>query len=247
MTLQEFFTQHPVVAMGFSGGVDSSYLLYEAKKYCKKIQPYFIQSQFQPSFELEDAKRLTDQLNIPLKVIHINILDDPKIAENTDKRCYYCKKAIFSSLKKQAEKDGYALLIDGSNASDDDASRPGMQALTELSVLSPLRECSLTKSDIRRLSKEAGLFTWNKPAYACLATRVPVGNRITNEILIRIEDAEKKLSTLGFSDFRVRILGSMAKLELTKEQMPLALEKRELILQSLKHSFSKILLDLNER
>lgn len=130
-----------------------------------------------------------------------------------------------------------------------------MKALQELKVLSPLRECGLTKSKIRQLSKEAGLFTWNKPSYACLATRLPVGSKITNERLVITEKAEDFLMSLGFENFRVRMLENrtsistapFAKLELTKEQLPLLLQHHEEIVTKLKTDYSKVFLDLETR
>jgi uncharacterized protein len=143
--------------------------------------------------------------------------------------------------------NGIPLIIDGTNASDDAADRPGMKALTELSVRSPLRECGITKDEVRRLSKEAGLFTWNKPAYACLATRIPSGRTITKTLLQRIEKAEDALFTLGFTDFRVRVLGEMARLQFPQEQMDDVSNKRTSIVKAIKSYFTAVLLDLESR
>lgn len=246
MTLNEFFIKNPKIALGFSGGVDSSYLLYTAKKYGADIQPYFIKSQFQPDFELEDAKRLCGELGVSLITIQANALWDPDVTKNDKNRCYYCKRSIFGKLKEAAFKDGYTVIIDGNNASDDASDRPGMKAVEELSVLSPLRDCKLTKTEIRRLSREAGLFTWNKPAYACLATRVPTGEVITETKLQKIERAENFLFSLDFSDFRVRLMEDTAKIQLPGNQLPLFLEKREVILEGLDF-FTDVLLDLKAR
>ena len=138
-------------------------------------------------------------------------------------------------------------MIDGTNASDDCADRPGMQALSELGVRSPLRECGLSKQDIRRLSKEAKLFTHDKPAYACLATRIPTGTEITADLLTKTERSEAFLKALGFSDFRIRYLGSGAKLEVRQEQLPLLLSQRETIVERLKNDYTTVLLDLEVR
>ena len=143
---------------------------------------YFIKTAFQPAFELEDAKRLCAQLGAELSIIELDALANPDVAKNPANRCYYCKTGLFGALQKRALEDGYTVLLDGTNASDEAGDRPGMQALSELHVLSPLRLCGLTKSQIRELSREAGLFTWDKPAYACLATRIPTRQRITNEL-----------------------------------------------------------------
>ena len=139
------------------------------------------------------------------------------------------------------------VLIDGTNASDDAADRPGIRALRELSVRSPLRECGITKADVRRLSKEAGIFTWNKPSYACLATRIPAGESITAEKLQKTEQSEAFLTDLGFHDFRVRLMGESAKLQIREEQFPLLIEKRTDILNGLKSLYTNILLDLEVR
>ena len=205
MTLQEFFTEHPKAALGFSGGVDSSYLLYAGIKAGADIRPYFIKTAFQPEFELEDAKRLCAQLGAELHIIELDALANPDVVKNPANRCYYCKTGLFGTLQQRAKADGYTVLLDGTNASDDAGDRPGMKALTEMSVLSPLRLCGLSKAQIRELSREAGLFTWDKPAYACLATRVPTGEAITEALLARVEGAEQVLFSLGFTDFRVRV------------------------------------------
>ena len=173
MTLQEFFAEHPKAALGCSGGVDSSYLLWAAVNAGADIAPYYIQTAFQPAFELEDAQRLCAQIGVKLNVIRLDALADPRVAANPANRCYYCKVGLFGALRARAKADGYDLLLDGTNASDDAGDRPGMKALREMEVRSPLRECGLTKAMIRQESRKAGLFTWDKPAYACLATRVP--------------------------------------------------------------------------
>ena len=211
MTLQEFFTEHPKAALGFSGGVDSSYLLYAGIKAGADIRPYFIKTAFQPEFELEDAKRLCAQLGAELHIIKLDALANPDVVKNPANRCYYCKTGLFGTLQQQAKADGYTVLLDGTNASDDAGNRPGMKALTEMSVLSPLRLCGLTKAQIREFSREAGLFTWDKPAYACLATRVPTGEAITEALLARVEGAEQVLFSLGFTDFRVRVFHDAAR------------------------------------
>lgn len=247
MNLEQFFTEYPKVALGFSGGVDSAYLLYAASKYAKEVRAYYVKSAFQPAFELEDAKKLADEIGADMKVIHVDVLRDEQVAANPPDRCYYCKRQIFGTISSVAKEDGYTVLLDGTNASDDADDRPGMKALGELRVLSPLRLCGLTKQDIRERSKEAGLFTWNKPSYACLATRVATGEKITAEKLEIIEQAEDYLFSLGFSDFRVRTLQGHARLEIPKEQTELLLQHREEILQELKESFLSVSLDLNAR
>lgn len=247
MTLQKFFEEHPRVAIAFSGGVDSAYLLYAALQNGADATAYYVKSAFQPQFELEDAERLARQLSARLRVLPVDILAEPAVAENPADRCYHCKKRIFSTIIRAAAEDGYTLLLDGTNASDDAGDRPGMRALTELSVRSPLRECGLTKDEIRRLSRAAGLFTWDKPAYACLATRVPTGESLTLDKLQNTEHAEDYLFALGFTDFRVRMSGTAARLQLPENQLPKLLEHRAEILHELKKTYSAVLLDLEVR
>ena len=247
MTLEDFFTEHRRCAIAFSGGTDSAYLLYAALRSGAEVRAYYARSAFQPRFEHEDALRLAGELNAPLTVLDLDVLSDEAVRANPPDRCYHCKRRIFGAIREAAARDGFDILLDGTNASDDPGDRPGVRALRELQVLSPLRDCGLRKSDVRRLSKEAGLFTWDKPAYACLATRIPAGTPLTAEALSRTEAAEDFLFSLGFRDFRVRTLGNTARLELREEQLPLLLEKRHSILKELKRSYSGALLDLEVR
>ena len=245
--MEEFFKRNPKVAVAFSGGVDSAYLLYVAQKYAKDVCAYYVKTQFQPKFELEDAVRLSKQLGAKLNILSLNILTVPNVCENPPERCYYCKKAIFGAIMEAAAADGYTVLLDGTNASDDVKDRPGMRALKELSVLSPLRECGLTKTQIRALSKEANLFTWDKPAYACLATRIPTGETITEKKQCDTEKAEEYLFSLGFTDFRVRSQDGHARLQIPEKQLERLLKYRKDILVKLKEYYKTVSLDLEVR
>ena len=247
MTLQEFFAAHPEAALAFSGGADSAYLLWAAVQYGRRVRAYYVQSPFQPAFELADARRLAKGLGADMRVLAVDVLALPEAAGNPPDRCYHCKHALFSAISAAAEADGFSLLIDGTNASDSAGDRPGMRALAELEVRSPLRECGLNKEQIRELSRQAGLFTWNKPSYACLATRVPTGRAIAREDLERVEEGERLLSGLGFADFRLRLTAGGAKLQVREEQLPLALERRQEILTALGAGFSELTLDLRPR
>ena len=247
MDLRDFFRRHPKAALGFSGGVDSAYLLAAGLQLGAQVQPYFVKTPFQPAFELADAKRLCQQLGAALKLIELDVLALSQVRQNGPDRCYHCKAALFTALRDQALADGYSLLIDGTNASDDAGDRPGMRALGELSVRSPLRECGITKAQVRALSQGAGLFTWDKPAYACLATRVPAGEAITAETLARVEGAEDTLFRLGYTDFRVRVFHSAARIQLPRGQMERAVREAETIQAALKPYFTPILLDLEGR
>ncbi|WP_130869115.1 ATP-dependent sacrificial sulfur transferase LarE [Intestinimonas massiliensis (ex Afouda et al. 2020)] len=247
MTLKEFFDQNPRAAVAFSGGTDSALVLWAARQYGREVRAYYVHTVFQPAFELADAQKLAAELNVPLTVVEADVLAVPEAAANGPRRCYYCKKALFTNLWKRAAADGYSVLLDGTNASDDAGDRPGMQALKELEVRSPLRECGLTKDQVRQLSKEAGLFTWDKPAYACLATRVPTGTAITAEALAKVERSEAALFKLGFTDFRVRLLGDAARIQVPADQMERAAELHDEINRALKADFSAVLLDLAGR
>jgi uncharacterized protein len=247
MTLDLFFKENPKAAIAFSGGVDSAYLLAAAVKANAQVRAYYVKSAFQPQFELDDAKRLAEQLGADMKIIELDVLADKNVSSNPANRCYYCKKAIFGAICAAAKADGYDLILDGTNAFDDEGGRPGMIALRELSVRSPLRECGLKKDEIRRLSRDAGLFTWDKPAYACLATRIPTNQEITAEKLAKTEAAEDYLFSLGFTDFRVRMSGNSAKLQLPENQLEKLMAQRSEILQKLKQYYDSVTLDLEVR
>lgn len=274
--LRHFFREHPSIALAFSGGTDSAYLLYAASSCGCDVHAYYVSTQFQPAFELDDARQLAGQLGANMTVIPCDILDTEAVRKNPTDRCYFCKNAIFRHILDAAAKDGYQEIMDGTNASDDAGDRPGMRALRELRVFSPLRLCGITKKELRQYSKNAGLFTWDKPAYACLATRIPSGIEIEASVLARIERAEHTLTEMGFQDFRVRVFPDLsspiasgtpepdkavqepgysnlssaryaAKLQLTAVQLPLLMERREAVTELLKQDFSSVLLDLDAR
>ena len=247
MTLQAFFQANPRAALAFSGGVDSAYLLWAGRHWGCDLTAYYVRTAFQPEFEYEDARRLAEEGGVPLRVVEADILSVPLAAANGPDRCYHCKRALFALLWEAARRDGHTLLLDGTNASDDAGDRPGLRALRELEVRSPLRECGLTKAEIRAQSKKAGLFTWNKPAYACLATRIPTGTAITAGDLERVEAAEGALFALGFTDFRVRLLSGAARIQLPADQWDRASEQREAIRKALSPRFDAVLLDLETR
>jgi uncharacterized protein len=232
--LLNFFNSHPHFALAFSGGTDSAFLLDAALKAGVDIKPYFVKTEFQPAFELEDALELYPKLT----VIQGSTLSRPEIALNKPLRCYHCKTYILSLIKAQADKDGYSVLCDGTNASDETADRPGMKALEEFGVLSPLREAGLTKDAIRALSKKAGLKTWNKPSYSCLATRIPTGTAVSLEALNKIEAGESYLFSLGFTDFRLRLTEEGFRLELPAAQH----EKAKNLMQALKERLGNLTL-----
>ena len=247
MELKQFFRENPRAALAFSGGVDSAYLLYAAVSAGADVTAYYVKTEFQPRFELEDAQRLTKLLGARLRIVEISVLEDTAIAANPPDRCYHCKRRIFQTIQAAAHKDGYTLLLDGTNASDQDADRPGIRALRELAVRSPLREAGLTKARIRELSRQAGLFTWDKPAYACLATRIPTGQVITSQALRRTERAEAALTALGLKDFRVRTRGDGALLQVRQADLEQVLARREEIARLLLQDYKTAAVDLEVR
>lgn len=247
MELKEFFQQHPKIALAFSGGADSAFVLYTAVQCGADIAPYFVKSQFQPEFERADARRLAAQLGVPLRELDVDVLQFGDVTANPANRCYFCKRRIMGAIRAAAAADGYDVLVDGTNASDDGGDRPGMQVLREAHILSPLRLCGVTKAEVRRRSKDAGLFTWDKPAYACLATRVPTGEPITAEKLTAVERSEAYLFSLGFTDFRVRLRDGGALLQFTQKQQAAAHAQWDAILAGLSGDFSVIQLDPKAR
>lgn len=243
MQLNGFFEANNRIAVAFSGGVDSTYLLYAAVKAGTDVKAYCVRSAFQPEFEFEDARMLAEQIGVEFEVIEVDVLSDEKVTANPSDRCYYCKTRIMTAIKAAAEADGYDIVCDGTNASDDAADRPGSKALEELGIRSPLKECGLTKTDIRRLSKEANLPTWDKPAYACLATRIRTGEKITEEKLKTTEKAEAIIHEMGFRDSRVRMRGKDALVQITEDQYAHALKRESEIKEALADLYDKIEID----
>ncbi len=243
MELREYFKNNSRAAIAFSGGVDSAYLLYAATEAGADVKAYYVKSQFQPAFEYDDAVRTAAQIGADLKVIKADVLCDETIRSNPEDRCYYCKTRIMGSILKAASEDGYDIIFDGTNASDDADDRPGFKALGEFGIKSPLRECGLTKDEIRSRAREAGLDVWNKPAYACLATRIPSGEPITARKLEITEEAEQALSEMGFVDFRVRMRGDSALIQVTDPQYDKAVSEIETIREAIGYMYSSVRLD----
>jgi len=243
LNLAAFFAAHPRAALAFSGGADSAYLLHEAKRFGCEIRPYYVKTAFQPAFELADAEKLCAELSIPLTVLPLDILASDTVRQNPGDRCAHCKRAIFSAILEAAKQDGFELLLDGSNADDDPADRPGMAAAAALGVLSPLRLCGITKAELRQRSHEAGLFTWDKPAYACLATRIPTDTPITPEALRTVEESEEALRAMGFRDLRVRIRNGHALLQFAAGELDTAKNRWHEIEKRLSPLFPELKLD----
>lgn len=194
------------VAVAFSGGVDSTFLLYAAKEALgERVIAMTARSVFFPERESEEALSYCSELGVKHVVADEDVLSVPGIAENPVDRCYICKKNLFSRFLEVAKAEEMAVVAEGSNLDDEGDYRPGMRAIAELGIKSPLREAGLTKADIRALSKAFGISTWDKPSFACLASRVPYGEKLTTEKLAMVERAEQVLLTRGFKQFRVRV------------------------------------------
>lgn len=223
--LKAYLQELDSVAIGFSGGVDSSFLITVAKKVLgNKAFALTVQSVFNPQAEINFAKDFAQELNIRHVILNVDVLNILNVANNPPNRCYYCKKALFSLLQTEAEKRGIKTVVDGSNLDDLDDYRPGVKALEELKIKSPLRYAGLTKNDIRELSQKLGIVTWNKPSAACLASRIPYGEALTAEKLARVEAAEKFLARYGFRQMRVRCHNNLARLEVSQEDFIKILE-----------------------
>lgn len=208
------------LAVAFSGGVDSTYLIMCAQKALgdKAIAVTANAPSF-PDSELEKTREFTKAHGIRHRVAFTDELSDEKFCLNTPDRCYICKKAIFTELLRVSLLEGAVHLAEGSNCDDLSDYRPGLIAVKELGVLSPLREAGLNKEEIRELSRDMGLPTWRKPSLACLATRIPYGEPITREKLDMIDAAENYLRSLGFEQLRVRHQGTTARIELDRAEM----------------------------
>ena len=243
MKLTVFFKANPRAALAFSGGTDSAYLLWAAVQAGAQVQPYFIRSAFQPRFELADAQQLCTQLGLTLRVLDCDVLARTEIAANPPERCYHCKRMLFTRLLAAAAEDGYPMVIDGTNASDPEGDRPGMRALRELGIRSPLREAGLSKAEVRRLSARAGLFTADKPSYACLATRIPSGTAITPALLETVETAEGLLAELGYRNFRVRPRDWGALLQFDADQLAQAEQDADVLRSLLGKRFQELRID----
>ena len=245
--LTAFWREHPAAAVAFSGGVDSAAVLASAVEAGVRVAAFFVKSAFQPDFELDDAKWAAAALRVPLTVLTPPVLDHPAVAANGPDRCYHCKRLILTAIWDRAAEEGFPIVVDGTNAGDDPADRPGTQALRELEVLSPLRLCGVDKAGARAIAKRAGLPNWDKPAYACLATRFPTGTPLCAGELALVERAEGFLFDRGFSDFRVRRIAGGAKLQLRADQFGKAVALREELAAGLGPLLGTVLLDLNPR
>lgn len=208
------------VVAAFSGGVDSSYLLYVAQMVLRdKVLAVTSQSPLYPQHHLKRAKDFARRYGIAHTIIATNELASPRFRSNSPSRCYYCKVELFTRLKEIAAEKGYNVVIEGSNVDDTSDFRPGLKASRELKVLSPLIDAGITKDEVRYLSRKASLPTWNLPSSACLASRFPYHTTITSEKLKTVEQGEDFLRELGFQQVRIRHHGDLARIEVLSSEI----------------------------
>jgi uncharacterized protein len=212
------------VLVAYSGGIDSAYLAYTAHRILgADMLAVLADSASLSRAHFADALRFAEEHSIPMQVLVTAELDDPEYVKNDGSRCFHCKDELFSVMEKAHRGSRFQHLAYGMNADDRGEYRPGQQAATAHGVLAPLAEAELTKQDIRTLAMQAGLRIWDKPASACLSSRVEYGRPVTREVLQQIEDGEAFVHQLGFRQFRVRHHGETVRLEIAREEMPRAL------------------------
>jgi len=223
--LKNIFHEMGGVVIGFSGGVDSTLLLKVATDVLGgKVVGVVGTSTTYPRREFEEAKQLAKDIGARIEIIKTEEDKNPKFISNPPDRCYFCKTELFTRITSIAQREGMPFVADGSNVDDENDFRPGMKALRELAVRSPLREAGMTKKDVRELSKMLGLPTHDKPSYACLSSRFPYGSSITAEKLIMVESAENFMRDLGFQTVRVRHYEDTARIEMGINEMPRVIE-----------------------
>lgn len=213
------------VLVAYSGGVDSTYLAIAAHDALgeRTLAVTAVSPSLAPS-ERDDATALAQRFGLRHRLIHTDEVEDPRYAANGPRRCYFCKTVLHTRLRELAAAEGFACVASGTNTDDLGDFRPGLAAGREFGVRNPLVEAELTKAEVRRLSRDRGLPTWDKPAQACLSSRIPYGTPVTVEALTRIGRAEAHVRGLGFRQVRVRDLGTEARVEVDPEAVPRLLE-----------------------
>ncbi|GFR36732.1 7-cyano-7-deazaguanine synthase [Insulibacter thermoxylanivorax] len=235
------------VVVAFSGGVDSTLLLKAALDALgpERVLAVTAASETYPTREMQEAVRIAEQLGAKHRIIQTSELNIPGYKENTPNRCYFCKQNLFQHLQVYLEKEGYEHIVYGLIADDMGEHRPGYKAAIEQGVRGPLQEAGLYKSEIRELSKQLGLPTWDKPSFACLSSRIAYGEMITQEKLTRVDRAESFIMSLGIRQVRVRTHGQIARIEVEAGDMAKLLEHREEIINALtSYGYTFVTLDL---
>lgn len=237
------------VALAFSGGVDSALLLHlcrdAARLHGTRVHAFTVHSDMHPLADIDAARSAALEAGVEHTVLHVDELRDAGIRDNPPDRCYRCKYALFGMIKREAAQRSISIVLEGTNEDDLHVYRPGLRALEELSILSPLARFHITKEEVRRMAAEKGITVAHRPSSPCMATRFPYGTTLTYEMMRRVDGAESWLRSLGFTNVRVRVHGDIVRLETDPGDFGLLLQMREQVIERMKGmGFPYVTLDL---